>query len=135
MSIKVMMSIKPKYVDLILAGTKIFELRKKFPTGKKRVEEIYIYSSSPVKKVVAKAKVEFLHCSNHYPILWNNVTENGEKPENVGVTYEEFEEYFKKSKLAFGIKLKNLEIFDEPKSLKDFGINSAPQSWCYLNDC
>lgn len=50
----VLISIKPKYVNEILSGEKKFEFRKKI--FKQEVENIYIYSTSPKKKIVAKFK-------------------------------------------------------------------------------
>lgn len=46
----IILSIKPKYAYLILSGEKTIEVRKVFP--KKEIERIYLYSSSPVQKVV-----------------------------------------------------------------------------------
>ena len=43
------MSIKPKYADLIYAGTKQFEFRKKPPTNLKAV--YLVYESAPVSKL------------------------------------------------------------------------------------
>lgn len=45
---KVLMSIKPKFVEKIFAGSKTFELRKKL--FKRTVDTIVIYSSFPKKK-------------------------------------------------------------------------------------
>lgn len=49
---KVLISIKPKFVEQIFAGTKTFELRKKL--FKRTVDTIVIYSSSPKKKLLEK---------------------------------------------------------------------------------
>ena len=47
---KVLMSIKPKFVKQILAGTKLFELRKR--NFKLEVKTVIIYESSPTKKLL-----------------------------------------------------------------------------------
>ena len=49
---KVLMSIKPKFVEKIFAGSKTFELRKKF--FKRTVDTIVIYSSFPKKRLLEK---------------------------------------------------------------------------------
>lgn len=129
---KVLMSIKPKYVNMIMNGTKKFELRKKFPNGIDDVDEVYVYSTSPVQKVVGKFNVKYVHVESDYKALWNLTTNNGAYPEKVGVTFEEFEEYFKNSSKCFAIEIGKIEKFATPRTLKDFNIGSAPQSWCYL---
>ncbi|GAB7199863.1 hypothetical protein [Dickeya oryzae] len=55
---KILISIKPKYIEEILNGNKIIELRKK--CGEKFSEDcqIYLYSSSPVKALVGKAFIK-----------------------------------------------------------------------------
>ncbi len=47
----VIFSIKPKYVERILSGEKKYEFRKRI--WKKQVDRVFIYASSPVKKIVA----------------------------------------------------------------------------------
>jgi type I restriction enzyme S subunit len=49
---KVLLSIKPQYVDEIVKGNKKYEFRKKIFKKKDEVQEIYIYSTSPVKKII-----------------------------------------------------------------------------------
>lgn len=46
----IILSIHPEYVEKILAGEKTVELRRLLP--RQNVEKIYIYSTSPVKKIV-----------------------------------------------------------------------------------
>jgi predicted transcriptional regulator len=48
----VLLSIKPKYVKAILNGTKKYELRKSAFRCKEDIERVYIYATSPVKKIV-----------------------------------------------------------------------------------
>ena len=48
----VILSIKPKHVEKILSGEKQYEFRKQIFKNPE-VENIFIYASSPVKKIVA----------------------------------------------------------------------------------
>ena len=48
----VLLSIKPKYVKSIIEGEKRYEFRKTIFKNRE-INRIYIYSSSPVKKIVA----------------------------------------------------------------------------------
>jgi len=47
----VLLSIKPKYVDLILNGEKKYEFRRKI--FRNETNKVYVYCTSPVKKIVA----------------------------------------------------------------------------------
>lgn len=52
----ILLSIKPKYVEKILAGTKCYEYRRK--VAKQAVSKILVYSTKPIGKVVAEIKIE-----------------------------------------------------------------------------
>ena len=39
-----------------------------------------------------------------------------------------------KGKGGYAWHISDLEIFDEPKKLSDFGLKRAPQSWCYVEE-
>lgn len=49
------------------------------------------------------------------------------------LTPMDFIEYGK-GKPLYGWHISNLKIFDVPKSLLEFGMKRAPQSWCYVNE-
>lgn len=50
---KILLSIKPKYVEEILAGRKLVEYRKRIPRDD-NVKQVLIYASYPVKRIVAE---------------------------------------------------------------------------------
>ena len=52
----VILSIKPEFVEKILSGVKKYEYRK--TAFKRPVSRVYIYSSSPVKRIVAEFMLE-----------------------------------------------------------------------------
>ena len=52
---QILLSIKPKYVEHILSGDKRYEYRKQ--RCKRAVDKILIYSTHPVKKIVAEVSV------------------------------------------------------------------------------
>ena len=35
---------------------------------------------------------------------------------------------------CYAWEIENVVIYDEPKPLADFGIDKAPQSWCYVKE-
>ena len=49
----ILMSIKPEYANKIFSGIKRYEFRKRIP--KQPYERVYVYSSSPVKKIIIQA--------------------------------------------------------------------------------
>ena len=122
---KVLMPIRTEYTNKILAKIKLYELRKK-PLNEK-VDTIIIYSSGKDKKVVGEFKIEKI-IKDSPDNIWNL----GE--EVLGIDKKSFYEYFKHSKYAYAIKIKDVIKYDTPKDLKDFGINKAPQSFCYIKE-
>jgi len=54
---RVLLSIKPKFADRIMAGSKKFEFRKVI-FRQPAIDEIVIYSSSPVKKIVGTCTIQ-----------------------------------------------------------------------------
>ena len=49
-----------------------------------------------------------------------------------GLSKDGYEKYFKKHKEANAYALSNPRVFKKPKSLTDYGIESAPQSFYYI---
>lgn len=48
-----------------------------------------------------------------------------------GITKNFFGEYFKDRKVAYAYKLGKIKVYDEPKTLTEFGLRVAPQSFAY----
>lgn len=122
---KILMSIKTEYANKIFDRIKLYELRKK--PLKENVDTIIVYSSVKVKKVVGEFKIEKI-IKDSPDKIWNL----GE--EVLGIDKKSFYEYFKHSKYAYAIKIKDVIKYDIPKDLRDFGINKAPQSFCYIKE-
>ena len=53
----VLLSVKPKYAEKIVEGKKKYEFRRAI-FQKQNIEKVYIYSSSPVSKIVAAFRSE-----------------------------------------------------------------------------
>ena len=49
-----------------------------------------------------------------------------------GITKKIFFSYYQGKSTAFAYKLKNVKIYDTPKSLADYGLKQAPQSYVYV---
>ena len=49
------------------------------------------------------------------------------------MTIEELNNYLGK-KVGYAWNIRDLQIYDEPKELSEFGIKMPPQSWCYVEE-
>lgn len=123
---KILLSIKPQFVNQIRSGQKIFEYRKKLPINR-NITKMLIYESSPVMKVVAECEIlEYLWCKPS--VLWNLTSHNS------GISKEFFDEYFKGRDMSGAIMIGNVTFFKVSKSLEDYNVNRAPQSFQYIED-
>lgn len=122
----VLLSIKPKYVRAILDGTKQYEFRKQIFRDRSR-ETVFIYSSSPEKKIVARFRIgKIVEGSPDY--LWEEFWDVS------GVSEPEFFEYFSGKENGFAIRIDELEAFAEPVDpYAMFERFVPPQSFCYVN--
>lgn len=120
---QMLLSINPEHVANILNGTKRYEFRK--VRCKADVDKIIIYSTAPQKMVVAEAKVEDI-IEDEINSVWAQTKTLS------GISYRFFRAYYKGKKKAIAYKLGNIDIYDTPRSLSDYGLTCAPQSFVYL---
>ena len=125
----VLLSIKPKYVEEILNGNKKYEFRKVIFKCREELGMVYIYSSSPVKKIVGAFVIENI-IEDHPEVLWAQFKEfsgiNNEK---------EFFSYFGANKKGFAIEIGDLEIFENPADPRILIPGFVPpQSFRYIDD-
>ncbi len=52
----ILLPIKPEYANKIIKRTKLYEYRK--TVCKRKIDKIVIYSTSPVKKIIAEVEVK-----------------------------------------------------------------------------
>lgn len=120
---KILISINPEHVENIIKGTKKFEYRK--IVAKQDISSIVIYETTPVKRIVAEAEIiDVLILSPDE--LWKQTKHAS------GISKEFFDEYFKGKKIAYAYKLGKVKVYETPKTLLDYGIKNAPQSFIYL---
>ncbi len=119
----ILLSIKPEYVEKILGGQKKYEYRKRLAKTESSI--ILIYSTSPIMKVVAKVEVVDTICAAP-STLWEKTKRNA------GISRRKYREYFHGCKKAYAYQLGEIQIFDIPKSLSEFNISLAPQSFAYV---
>ena len=119
----ILLSINPIHVENIMNGSKRYEFRKK--ACKKPVDKILIYSTTPVMKVVGEAEVEAV-LIDQPEIIWKKTQSRS------GIDKSFFDQYYEDRDQAVAYKLKNVKKYEKPHELKDYGINSAPQSFQYV---
>lgn len=137
----VMLSIKPKYCELIANGKKTIEVRKTRPKietpfkcyiyecmGKKLYNDYFDYEGCG--KVIGEFicnEIQEIKADNLVALYFNN-------PFNeTCVTDLEMRKYAN-GKNLFLWHISNLAIYDEPKELREFGLTRPPQSWCYVEE-
>ena len=119
---KIIVSINPRHVNNIINGSKRYEYRTRIAS--KDADKLLIYETAPIKMVVAEADViEVLSLDPN--TLWEQTKDYS------GISKEFFDEYFKNRSVAYAYKLGKVKVYDEPKSLIEFGLMTAPQSFAY----
>ncbi len=121
-----LISIRPNFVEKILAGEKRLEFRRNWAV--KPVGILVIYSTAPIKRIVAT--VDVVGVTKGSPTaLWEIAQEKGG-----GVTRKLIYDYFTGKKNGYAIEIGNVFEFDlhvDPKKL--FRNFIPPQSFKYLH--
>ena len=124
----VLLSIKPKYVEAIINRTKKYEFRKSAFRCKEAIELVYVYSTSPVKKIVGAFTIENI-VEDHPRKLWEKFKEFS------GIEEEEFFRYFGRHKKGFAIKIEEIEVFEIPiDPFQEFLDFKPPLSFYYMDE-
>lgn len=121
----VLLSIKPEYAFKIFEGTKKYEFRKSI-FKRKDVRKVIVYASSPVQQVIGEFEIADI-LTDKVDVIWNRTKQHS------GITKDFFDEYFQDKELANAIKVGKVTRFRTPKTLSDYNINAAPQSFMYIN--
>ncbi|MBG3020001.1 MULTISPECIES: hypothetical protein [Proteus] len=126
---KIIISIKPKYVQKIYDGNKVIELRKSIGLSFKQNNKMYIYSSSPKKAITGHAYIDKIEQVSKDEIKQYYL-------DKIAISNEELENYLIDGKKGMMIWLKNIVEYKKPitlAKLKETGF-TAPQSYCYVSD-
>ena len=113
----IVISINPEHVK------KKYEDRTR--AAKSDVNKIIIYETTPIKKVVAEAEIIEVLAMDPED-LWEQTSEYS------GITKSFFDSYFNNRDIAYAYKIGKVKKYDEPKTLQEFGLKSAPQSFAYV---
>jgi predicted transcriptional regulator len=123
-TIDMIISIKPKYVQRILAGNKKYEYRRVI--FNEDVRNIFIYSTSPDKRIVGYFK------NNGY--IKGSLDEIWKKTKDLsGISEIEYKKYFYGKMIAYAIIIEGLVVFDKCHDQFTKGNNFIPpQSFKYI---
>ena len=121
-----LISIHPKYADKIISGEKKFEFRRGWT--KNTIDFLVVYSTNPVKKIVAILEVGKVYKGNKKQ-LWEIAVDGG------GVTKKDLFSYLEGKDHGVAIEIRNMFSFGSgisPSTLLGESFR-APQSFRYLD--
>jgi hypothetical protein len=121
----IILSIHSRHAEKIYSGEKWYELRKVVPLNVAPIN-VYFYETKPKGMITGYAIVPGI-VKGIPSYIWENY--NG----YIGLTESEFIDYFKNSKIAYAIDVRQFKKYNVPLLLSDFFLNRAPQSWCYTD--
>jgi predicted transcriptional regulator len=126
---EILISLKPKYADHIFGGTKTVELRKrrlKIQPGAR----VWIYATAPTAAIRGYANLDRIERGSPVQI-WKSLGTF------TGISKDEFDAYFARCEIAYGLVLTNvmemkiaLTLDQIRKVVDDF---HPPQFYCHLN--
>jgi predicted transcriptional regulator len=122
------LSVRPRYAERILEGTKTVELRRVRPTASQG-QRVLIYSSSPTMAVLATTTVE--------RIDWGSVDEVWRRVRrSAGLSRHDYLDYFRGAERASAIWLGSVMAFETPVALRELRERwpwfRPPQSYCFV---
>jgi len=125
-----LLSVKPKYLDKILSGEKIVEIRRIRPRVGKEATIVF-YATSPKKQLIAFARIKSIKLSPPQD-LWSLVGEES------ALTRSEFLEYLSGCPLGVAISFNDVVELDPPIPLSHLRILwpdfSPPQGHIFLTE-
>lgn len=120
---RMLLSIKPEFVEEILCGNKKYEYRR--VRCKEKIDGILIYATAPISQIVAEVSVLGIIEDSIYSV-WN------ETKEFSGISKTYYMQYFSGKEKAVAYCLGEVKEFKKPKDLKEYGLTYAPQSFAYI---
>lgn len=124
---KILLSIKPEYVEKIFNGKKKFEYRKVL-FNDTRVTTVVVYSTMPVGRIVGEFQIKRIHQDSPQS-LWSKTQEFA------GVDSVFFRDYFHGRESGYAIEIGHVSQYENPiDPRKAFEKFTAPQSFCYFRE-
>lgn len=125
----VLLSVKPRYANALLSGTKTAEIRRRFPELPPGTV-VFVYSSSPERRVIGTFVIRAIR---RLPAdrLW------AAYPGQLSLTRQELRDYLRGCRQGVAIETADVARWLRPVSLSELRLWSGldvPQSWRYLDD-
>ena len=120
---KILLAIKPEYVEKIFNQTKLYEFRRKIP--QKPIKTVVVYATEPEHIIVGEFEVMEVLSMKPTP-LWEMTKKTA------GITRAKYREYFRDCRTAYAYKIGRIQLYGSPKSIEELGIKQPPQSFVYL---
>ena len=130
----ILLSIHPKWAELIYSGQKTVEWRKNMPIQltveavTKGTVRVYMYETAPYKAVTG-----YFNLGGFEPVDARTLTEDHPLVKRGHVPLADLVKYQGDSKCIWAWLVDGNTKYSEAKPLflEDFGLKRAPQSWCY----
>lgn len=123
----VVLSVKPRYTDEIMAGRKTVELRRRFPASTPSGTVAYVYSTSPVRALVCSVQI-----SQIVKLPVSEIWRQYRRMACIGRA--DFDEYFRGARQGVALELENIRPLARSLALTElrerFGFQ-PPQSFHY----
>lgn len=124
------LSLKPRYAELIFEGLKKVELRRRI-ASQISGRDVIIYVSSPVRKLRGGFRVGQVWEGTPDEV-WNNIAHFA------AIARQEFDVYFQGQTVAYALEVTNLWEYQSPVELNwlrnQFDNFVVPQSWRYAKN-
>lgn len=125
-----LLSLKPRYADLVFEGLKTAELRRRIASHIEN-REVFVYVSSPTMELRGGFRVGRVWHGDPEDI-WHMVSKFAH------VDKQDFDSYFEGLSFAYAFEIKEVWKCREPVSLNvlrdKFSSFVVPQSWRYVRD-
>jgi predicted transcriptional regulator len=123
---RLLLSVKPKFAEAILAGEKTFEFRRAV-FRQRSIRTVVLYASSPTRKVVGEFTIDGV-LTLSLDALWSMTQKGG------AIERSYFDQYFRGRTIGHALKVKKVRRYKSPLCLRThLGITHPPQSFRYLD--
>jgi predicted transcriptional regulator len=120
----VLLSIKPRFAELIFSGIKKYEFRKTI-FSRSDINKVIVYASSPISKVIGEFEIAEI-ISADPAALWKMTKAHA------GISRSFFFWYFANRNCGYAIKVKKCTIYESPLCIQTFFGIKPPQSFAYV---
>lgn len=125
----VVLSLKPRFAEAILAGVKTVELRRTEPKIETPTLAL-LYAASPIRSLIGTCIVTSVRSADLVD-LWH---EHGQEAD---LSYREFQQYFKGVDKGTALALTEPQAFNRRVTLRDLRVKQEgfrpPQSFAYVD--